>query len=91
MTDPQGPTDFFAACTPNSQPTEDGRALHGYQLTVLTDTMTVMETVDLPEWETFQQEEAETHLARIGYILRTPEWSPAGLGFMASVVRTDGL
>jgi hypothetical protein len=90
-------SDFFAACTPNSLP-ENGRAQHGYQLTVLSDAMTILETVDLPEWKTFQQEEAETHLARIGYVLSSgeeglafPEWSPAGLGFMASVVRADGL
>ena len=83
-------TNFFAACTPNSLP-EGGRTKHGYQINVLTEGMTVMETINLPEWETFQQEEAEDHLARIGYILTSPEWSAAGLGFMASVVRTDGL
>jgi hypothetical protein len=84
-------SDYYAACTPNSLPV-DGRTQHGYQLTVLDGTMTVLEAMDLPEWETFQQEEAETRLANIGYILSAAsEWSPAGLGFMAPVVRVDGL
>ena len=83
-------TPFFAACTPNSLP-ENGKTQHGYQLNVLTESMVVLETVNLPEWEAFRQEEAEDRLARIGYVLSSPEWNPAGLGFMASVVRTDGL
>jgi len=82
-------SDLVAACTPNSLPGEDGRVEHGYQLTVLNDAMTVLYTVDLPGWETFRREEVDVRLAHAGYALQpsSPEWSPAGLGFMASVVR----
>lgn len=82
--------DLFAACTPNSLP-QDGRTEHGWQITVVDDAMAVLDTVDLPEWDTFRQEEAEAHLARSGYALQpsATEWAPAGLGFMAPVVPTS--
>ncbi|WP_329204015.1 hypothetical protein [Streptomyces sp. NBC_01435] len=80
---------LVAACTPNSLPREDGRVDHGYQLTVLDESMKVVDTVDLPDWETFRREELDAQLNLAGYVLRPSEtgWSPAGLGFMASVVR----
>ena len=80
--------DLFAACTPNSLP-EDGRTEHGWQITIVEDAMTVLDTVDLPGWATFHEQEAGDHLASAGYTLQpsSPQWTPAGLGFMAPVVR----
>ncbi|MET9776200.1 hypothetical protein ABZ023_18400 [Streptomyces sp. NPDC006367] len=88
--------ELFAACTPNSYPHEDGRVEHGYQLNVLDQDLTVLTTVELPDWETFDEEAAGRRLADAGFTLRSgPDsaspggWSPAGLGYMASVARAD--
>lgn len=81
---------LMAVCTPNSHPHDDGRVEHGYQLNVLDEELAVLATVDLPEWESFQEEAAGQRLAEAGFALDTGEdaWSPSGLGFMAPVVRT---
>lgn len=77
---------LFAACTPNSLP-EHGRTEHGWQINIVNDAMTVLHTVDLPDWNTFHETEAAAALERAGYALPpSTEWAPAGLGFMAAVV-----
>jgi len=78
-----------AICTPNSQPHEDGRVEHGYQLNVLDQSLAIVATVDLPEWESFQQEEAVRQLAEAGFVLSSSveAWSPSGLGYMTPVAR----
>ncbi|PNG22335.1 hypothetical protein [Streptomyces cahuitamycinicus] len=88
-------SDLIAVCTPNSQPHEDGRVEHGYQLNVLDQGLTVLATVDLPDWERFRQEAAGRRLADAGFALQpgrdsadAERWSPSGLGYMAPVVRT---
>lgn len=80
-------SELIAACTPNSLPNEDGRVEHGYQITVLDQDMAVVATVDLPEWETFQPEEAVRKLTDGGFVLSdgTGGWMPSGLGHMAPV------
>ncbi|GAA0667122.1 hypothetical protein GCM10009535_53690 [Streptomyces thermocarboxydovorans] len=87
-------SELTAVCTPNSYPHEDGRVEHGYQLNVLDQDLVVVATVDLPDWESFQQEEAGQRLADAGFALQAGSdsadaegWSPAGLGYMAPVVR----
>jgi hypothetical protein len=88
-------SELIAACTPNSYPGEDGRVEHGYQLTIIDQDISVLATVDLPDWESFHQEAAGKRLADMGFTLRSdpssPDadaWSPAGLGYMATVTRT---
>ncbi|MET9528205.1 hypothetical protein [Streptomyces coeruleorubidus] len=89
-------SELVAACTPNSYPHDDGRVEHGYQLNVFDQDLAVLATVDLPDWESFDHEEAGRHLADAGFSLQsgsgsagTGGWSPAGLGYMASVVRAE--
>ncbi|MFF2864540.1 hypothetical protein ACFVSX_32250 [Streptomyces rubiginosohelvolus] len=84
--------EFFAACTPNSLPNDDGIAEHGWQLNVLDENMAILTTVDLPEWKSFDEHTATQRLATMGCTLRdnpkSPEqdgWTPAGIGHMASV------
>lgn len=87
---------IFAACTPNSYPHDDGRVEHGYSLTVLDAGMDVLATVNLPDWNDFRREEAERHLADVGFLLQgspdapdAEDWTPAGLGYRACVVRAE--
>ena len=82
-------SDLTAICTPNSQPHEDGRVEHGYQLNVLDQSLAIVATVNLPEWESFQQEEAVRQLADAGFNLcsSADAWSQSGLGYMAPVTR----
>ncbi|MFG3336960.1 hypothetical protein ACGFZZ_33700 [Streptomyces tendae] len=82
---------LMAVCTPNSHPHDDGRVEHGYQLNVLDEDLAVQATVDLPDWESFQQEAAGRRLTEAGFALDptgADSWRPSGLGFMAPVVRT---
>lgn len=82
---------LMAVCTPNNHPHDDGRVEHGYQLNVLDEELAVLATVDLPEWESFQEEAAGHRLAEAGFALdgtSADTWSPSGLDFMAPVVRT---
>ncbi|MFB7312952.1 hypothetical protein [Streptomyces sp. NPDC056192] len=88
-------SELIAACTPNSYPNEDGRVVHGYQLTVLDQDIAVLASTDLPGWESFHPEAAGKHLADMGFTLQSDpsspdadSWSPAGLGYMATVTRT---
>ncbi|MEU9925114.1 hypothetical protein AB0H51_28165 [Streptomyces griseoluteus] len=80
-------SDLYAACTPNSLPV-DGSTPHGYQLTVLDGGMRVSEVADLPDWETFDGDEADRRLTSMGYV-PTGSWSEAGLGHMTAVTRID--
>jgi hypothetical protein len=79
-------SDFTATCTPNSQPHEDGRVEHGYQLNVLDQDLTIVATVELPDWESFDQETASSCLTDAGFV-STGAWSPSGLGYMTPVAR----
>ncbi|WP_432158208.1 hypothetical protein [Streptomyces sp. bgisy153] len=89
-------SELTAVCTPNSYPHEDGRIEHGYQLNVLDQDLTVLATVDLPDWESFHQEAAGHRLADAGFALQpgldssgAEGWTSAGLGYMAPVVRAE--
>ncbi|WP_031186361.1 MULTISPECIES: hypothetical protein [unclassified Streptomyces] len=84
--------EFFAACTPNSLPNDDGIAEHGWQLNILDEKMAILTTVDLPEWKSFDEHTATQRLATMGCTLRDDPkapaqdgWTPAGIGHMASV------
>lgn len=88
---------LMAACTPNSLPDAAGEVEHGFQINVLDDGMTVLATIDLPDWETFRPASAGHRLIERGYMIRPdargPEtvngWRRAGIGFMTQVMRLD--
>lgn len=88
---------LVAACTPNSLPDAGGVAEYGFQINVLDDDMSVLATINLPDWETFRPASAGHRLIEHGYMIRpdarTPEtvngWSQAGSGWMASVMRLE--
>lgn len=86
-----------AACTPNSYPHEDGRVEHGFQINVVDDRMTVLATIDLPEWEHFLPASAGHRLIEHGWMIlphaRGPKmvngWHHAGIGWITRVIRTE--
>ncbi|MFI2215122.1 hypothetical protein [Streptomyces sp. NPDC020141] len=80
-------SDLHAACTPNSLPV-DGVTPHGYQLTVLDADMRAADVADLPDWQTFDSDQADLRLTGMGYVPTGP-WTPAGLGHLVAVARVD--
>lgn len=88
---------LMAACTPNSLPDAEGEVEHGFQINVLDHNLNTLETIDLPDWETFRPASAGHRLIEIGYMIRpdtrTPEtvngWSRVGPGWMTQVTRLD--
>lgn len=78
---------MHAACTPNSLPV-DGSTPHGYQLTVLDADLRVSDFADLPDWQSFDGDEADRRLTGMGYV-PTGAWTAAGLGHMTAVTRID--
>jgi hypothetical protein len=87
---------LLATCTPNSLPDADG-VEYGFQINVLDDSMAVLATIDLPDWETFRPASAGHRLIEHGYMIRPdargPEtvngWRRAGSGWMTQVTRLD--
>jgi hypothetical protein len=94
---PDGTT-LFAACTPNSLPDAEGHVEHGFQINVLSDTMEILATIDLHDWETFCPASAGEQLVEHGYTIRPDArgaetvsgWRRMGRGFTAPVIRTHG-
>lgn len=93
-TEPAPEPELVATCTPNSLPHDDGRVEHGYQINVLAEDLSIVATVDLPDWEAFDPASAVRQLNGAGFTLgpdvsRTEldGWSPSGLGYTAPVVR----
>jgi hypothetical protein len=88
---------LMAACTPNSLPDAAGEVEHGFQISVLDDGLTVLTTIDLPDWGTFRPASAGHRLIEHGYMIRPDArgpgavngWSRAGLGWLTEVMRLD--
>lgn len=88
---------LMAACTPNSLPDAEGEVEHGFQINVLDHSMSILVTIDLPDWDSFRPASAGHRLIENGYMIRpdvrTPEtvngWSRAGSGWMTQVMRLD--
>ena len=86
--------ELIATCTANSYPDENGLVAHGYQLNIAEEVVNFVATRDLPDWKTFDREAAGRILADMGFTVQ-PElsadgWSPAGIGYLAVVTRTQG-
>lgn len=86
---------YMATCTPNSAPYDDGRVEHGFQINVLDDGLSIIETINLPEWEEFRPASAGHRLIEHGFMIRPdgrgPEtvngWRPMGSGWITQVIR----
>lgn len=91
------PQSLLAACTPNSLPDAEGHSEHGFQINVVDGDMTILTTIDLPDWEIFHASSAGHRLIEHGYMIRPdargPEtvngWRRVGPGFMVPVMRTE--
>ena len=90
------PEQLFAACTPNSEPVA-GRAEYGYQINVLDESMKILVTIDLPEWQKFRPASAGHRLIEHGYMIHPDArgqegsingWRRVSLGMMVPVIRT---
>lgn len=68
--------ELTAVCTPNSHPHPDGRVEHGYQINVLDEGLSIVATVDLPEWESFRPASAGHRLIEHGYMIRPDARGP---------------
>lgn len=85
-----------AVCTPNSYPHEEGRVEHGFQINVLDEHLTVLATVDLPDWESFRPASAGHRLIEAGYMIRPGVdradlngWKPVANGYTVPVVSLE--